>query len=143
MKMMTSPKIIFLMILAVMLITPGAAAVDINSTIVEPGDQAYVQFEFWICLFVTTILFLILSFLLPRCTDICAVLAALFSSVTAYITLSLEFFDTVVVGETVVQVHYLAHHSWLAMLMLAVFVVCVINVFRVSFDLYWNKNLKG
>lgn len=131
------------MILAVMLITPGAAAVDINSTIVEPGDQAYVQFEFWICLFVTTILFLILSFLLPRCTDICAVLAALFSSVTAYITLSLEFFDTVVVGETVVQVHYLAHHSWLAMLMLAVFVVCVINVFRVSFDLYWNKNLKG
>lgn len=143
MKMMTSPKIIFLMILAVMLITPGAAAVDINSTIVEPGDQAYVQFEFWTCLFVTTILFLILSFILPRCTDICAVLAALFSSVTAYITLSLEFFDTVVVGETVVMVHYLAHHSWLAMLMLAVFVVCVINVFRVSFDLYWNKNLKG
>lgn len=131
------------MILAVMLITPGAAAVDINSTIVEPGDQAYVQFEFWICLYLTTILFLILSFLLPRCTDICAVLAALFSSVTAYITLSLEFFDTVVVGETVVQVHYLAHHSWLAMLMLAVSMVCVINVFRVSFDLYWNKNLKG
>lgn len=139
---MASPKILIFMILAAVLITPGAA-VDTNSTIIEPGDQAYVQFEFWTCLFVTTILFLILSFILPRCTDICAVLAALFSSVTAYITLSLEFFDTVVVGETVVMVHYLAHHSWLAMLMLAVFVVCVINVFRVSFDLYWNKNLKG
>lgn len=139
---MTSPKIIFLMILAVILITPGAAAVDTNSTIIDPGDQAYVQFEFWICLFATTILFLVLSFILPRCADICAVLAALFSSVTAYITLSLEFFETVVVGETVVQVHYLAHHSWLALLMGAVFIVCAVNVFRVSFDLYWNKNLR-
>ena len=78
------------MVLSVLLISPGSA-VDINSTIIDPGDQAYVQFEFWICLFVTTILFLILSFILPRCTDICAVLATLFASVTAYITLYLEF----------------------------------------------------
>ena len=130
------------MILAAILITPGAMAADTDSVIIEPGDQAYIQFEFWICLFVTTILFLILSFILPRCTDMCAILAALFASVTAYITLSLEFFEVVVVGETVVLVHYLAHHSWLALLMGAVFLVCVLNVVRVSFALYWNKNLR-
>ena len=130
------------MILAAILITPGVMAADTDSVIIEPGDQAYIQFEFWICLFVTTILFLILSFILPRCTDMCAILAALFASVTAYITLSLEFFEVVVVGETVVLVHYLAHHSWLALLMGAVFLVCVLNVVRVSFALYWNKNLR-
>lgn len=130
------------MVLSVLLISPGSA-VDINSTIIDPGDQAYVQFEFWICLFVTTILFLILSFILPRCTDICAVLATLFASVTAYITLSLEFFEIVAVGETAVLVHYTCHHTWLALLMVTVFLVCVLNTFRVAFDVYWLKESKG
>jgi hypothetical protein len=142
MNYLSLKKIIFLMVLSVLLISPGSA-VDINSTIIDPGDQAYVQFEFWICLFVTTILFLILSFILPRCTDICAVLATLFASVTAYITLYLEFFEIVAVGETAVLVHYTCHHTWLALLMLAVFLVCVLNTFRVAFDVYWLKESKG
>lgn len=137
-----SRKIIFLMILSAVLITPGMA-VETNSTIIDPGDQAYVQFEIWVCLFATTILFLILSFVLLRCTDICAILATLFASVTAYITLSLEFFDVVVAGDTAVLVHYTCHHTWLALLMLAVFLVCLVNSFRVAFDVYWFKESKG
>lgn len=144
---MNTSKITSLGILVVILaaiISPGAAAeVNNTSVFIDPGDQAYVQFEIWVCLFATTILFLILSIILPRCNDICAVLAVLFSSVVAYTSLSLEFFDAVVVSDTVVQIHYLAHHSWLALLMLGVFLVCLINVFRVAFELYWTKPTGG
>lgn len=141
---MTSPSkiILTLMVLAAILITPGMA-VETNSTVIDPGDQAYVQYEFWVLLFSVSILFLILSFILPRCADICAVLATLFSSVTAYTTMSLEFFDVSVVNETVVLTHYIAHHPWLAWTMAAVFIVCLINTFRVAFELYWGKNLRG
>ena len=144
---MNTSKITVLVLLGVILaaiISPGAAAeVNNTSVFIDPGDQAYVQFEIWICLFATTLLFLILSIILPRCNDICAVLAVLFSSVVAYTSLSLEFFDTVVVSDTAVQIHYLAHHSWLALLMAGVFIVCVINVFRVAFENYWIKPTGG
>ena len=144
---MNTSKITILGILVVILaamISPGTAAeVNTTSAIIDPGDQAYVQFEIWVCLFATTLLFLILSFILPRCTDICAVLAVLFASVVAYTTLSIEFFETVVVNETAVQIHYLAHHSWLAILMGGLFLVCLINVFRIAFELYWIKPTRG
>lgn len=140
---MTSPSkiIISLMVLAAV-IMPGAAAVETNSTVIDPGDQAYIQFDFWVLLFSATVLFLVLSFILPRCTDICAVLATLFASVATYTTMSIEFFDVSVVNETVVLTHYIAHHPWLAWTMIAVFLVCLINTFRVAFEVYWKKNLR-
>jgi len=144
---MNTSKIIGVLTLVMVLtaiISPGTAAeVNNTSVFIDPGDQAYVQFEIWVCLFATTILFLMASIILPRCNDICAVLAVLFSSVVAYTSLSLEFFETVVVSDTAVQIHYLAHHSWLALLMLGLFLVCLINVFRVAFELYWTKPTGG
>ena len=140
--MTSPPKIILTLMVLAAVIMPGAAAVETNSTVIDPGDQAYVQFEFWVFLFSASLVFLILSFVLPRCTDICAVLATLFSSVAAYITLSLEFFEIIAVGDTAVLVHYTCHHSWLALTVGAVFIVCMLNTFRVAFDVYWNKNLR-
>jgi hypothetical protein len=123
---------------------PAAAAENVTTiekTVIDSGEQAYVQFEIWLVLFVLTFLFFFHSWIFIRNTDITAVLAFVFSGLTAALSGYIEFHSVQVVAMTdgiaIVPISYIAHPPWLQYIMIGMSFIAILNMWRVAKDLYF------
>ena len=116
----------------------------LNTTIIDPGDLAYVPFEIWLVLFVLTFVFFFHAIIARNNTDITAVLTTVLAAVTAYISGFIEFSVVEAVtftdGNTsVVPVSYISHPTWMAYIMLGVFFVGILLVWKNVYEVYFAR----
>lgn len=123
---------------------PAVAAENVTTiekTVIDSGEQAYVQFEIWLVLFILTFAFFFHSWIFIRNTDITAVLAFVFSGITAALSGFIEFHSVQVVAVTdgigVVPVSYIAHPPWLQYIMIMMAFIAILNMWRVAKELYF------
>lgn len=116
----------------------------LNTTVIDPGDLAYVPFEIWIVLFALVFIFFFHSIIFNRNSEITAIISAILAAVTAYLSGFIEFGSVEVVtfatgNSTVQPVSYISHPPWLAYIMLMMFFVGVVNTWRCVHENYLAK----
>lgn len=121
----------------------------LNTTVIDPGDLAYVPFEVWLVLFILTFVFMFHAIIAKNNTDITACITTVLAAVTAWISGFIEFSTVEAVtfadgNTTVVPVSYIAHPIWLAYIMLGVFFVGILLVWKNVYEVYFvgNKNYR-
>jgi len=116
----------------------------LNTTVIDPGDLAYVPFEIWVVLFALVFIFFFHSIIFSRNSEITAIISAILAAVTAYLSGFIEFSSVEVVtfatgNSTVQPVSYISHPPWLAYIMLMMFFVGVVNTWRCVQENYLAK----
>jgi hypothetical protein len=116
----------------------------LNTTVIDPGDLAYVPWEIWVVLFALVFIFFFHSIIFKRNSEITAIISAVLAAVTAYLSGYISFSSVEVVtfatgNSTVQPVSYIAHPTWLAYLMLLMFLVGIVNTWRCVHENYFNK----
>jgi hypothetical protein len=116
----------------------------LNTTVIDPGDLAYVPFEIWVVLFALVFIFFFHSIIFSRNSEITAIISAILAAVTAYLSGFIEFSSVEVVtfatgNSTVQPVSYISHPPWLAYIMLMMFFVGVVNTWRCVHENYLAK----
>jgi hypothetical protein len=113
----------------------------LNTTVIDPGDLAYVPFEIWVVLFALVFLFFFHSIIFKRNSEITAIISTLLAAVTAYLSGYIEFSSVEVVtfatgNSTVQPVSYISHPVWLGWLMMGMFLIGIINTWRCVHENY-------
>ncbi len=141
-----SHSLLFILaLLAVLVIAPVSAANTTvnNATVIDTGYVAYVQFEFWVCLFVLMCACFLHSLVAQRNADITAVIAFVLSVVITAISFSIEFHSVkafLIGSDVVVQPSsYIVHPAWLILLMVGFNLVLVFNIWRAYHETYFKK----
>ena len=124
----------------------------LSTTVIDPGDLAYVPYEIWLVLFAMTFIFFFHAIIAKKNTEITAVIATILAGVTAWISGYIEFFVVEVVtfadgNTTIVPASYIAHPIWLAYVMLGIFFVGIVITWKNVYEMYFLKEkqykLKG
>lgn len=113
----------------------------LNTTVIDPGDLAYVPFEIWVVLFAMVFIFFFHSIIFKRNSEITAVISAILAIVTAYLSGYIEFSTVEVVtfatgNSTVQPVSYISHPIWLAYIMVMMFLIGILNSWRCVHENY-------
>lgn len=116
----------------------------LNTTVIDPGDLAYVPFSIWVVLFAIVFIFFFHSIIFKRNSEITAIISTILAAVTAYLSGYIEFSSVEVVtfatgNSTVQPVSYISHPPWLAYIMVMMFLVGVLNTWRCVHENYFNK----
>lgn len=116
----------------------------LNTTVIDPGDLAYVPFSIWAVLFIMVFIFFFHSIIFKRNSEITAIISTILAAVTAYLSGYIEFSSVEVVtfasgNSTVQPVSYISHPPWLAYIMIMMFLVGILNTWRCVHENYFNK----
>ena len=119
----------------------------LSTTIIDPGDLAYVPYEVWLVLFAMTFIFFFHAIMAKRNTEITAVIATILAGVTAWISGYIEFSVVEAVtfadgNTTIVPASYIAHPNWLAYVMLGVFLVGIVITWKNVYEIYFQGEKK-
>lgn len=114
----------------------------LNTTVIDPGDLAYVPFEIWVVLFALVFIFFFHSIIFKRNAEITAIISTILAAITAYLSGYIEFSSVEVVtfatgNSTVQPVSYISHPAWLAWTMMLMFFVGIINTWRCVHENYF------
>lgn len=113
----------------------------LNTTLIEETGAAYIPSEFYFVLVALAFLFFFFSILVRKSDDINGILAAIFFAAAALLTASVEFISIGYQASSttvyVVPVVYHPYTPYIAYIWGMMFLVCVINLFRI-----WFLNLK-
>jgi len=116
----------------------------LNTTVIDPGDLAYVPWEIWVVLFALVFIFFFHSILFKRNSEITALISTILAAAVAYLSGYISFSSVEVVtfatgNSTVQPVSYIVQPPWLAYLMLMMFLVGIVNTWRCVHENYFNK----
>ena len=119
----------------------------LSTTIIDPGDLAYVPYEVWLVLFAMTFIFFFHAIIAKKNTEITAVIATILAGVTAWISGYIEFSVVEAVtfadgNTTIVPASYIAHPNWLAYVMLGVFFLGIIITWKNVYEIYFQGEKK-
>jgi hypothetical protein len=143
-----TPSLLFILIAITVFVIAPVSAAEFNSTVMDPafidsGPQSYVQFEFWLCLFILTFVCVFHSITFERNADFSAVLGFVLSLIVTALTFNVEFHSvevlTVTGGVIVQPVSYIVHPTWLILLMVGINLVLVFNIYRTYHENYFRK----
>ena len=114
----------------------------LNTTVIDPGDLAYVPFEIWVVLFALVFIFFFHSIIFKRNSEITAIISAILAAITAFLSGFIEFSSVEVVtfasgNSTVQPVSYISHPTWLALTMMLMFFIGIFNVWRCVHENYF------
>lgn len=113
----------------------------LNTTVIDPGDLAYVPFEIWVVLFALVFIFFFHSIIFKRNSEITAIISTILAVITAFLSGYIEFSTIEVVtfasgNSTVQPVSYISHPTWLAWIMMLMFFVGIFNIWRCVHENY-------
>jgi hypothetical protein len=116
----------------------------LNTTVIDPGDLAYVPFAVWAVLFALTFIFLFHAIMAERNIDVTALIATILAGVTAWVSGFIEFSTVEVVtfadgNSTVVPASYIIHPTWLSYIMIGVFLVGILLVWKNVYIVYFTR----
>lgn len=116
----------------------------VNTTVIDPGDLAYVPIEIWAVMFALVIALLLLSLIIKRNSEIMSAMGTVLAAVTAFLSGYIEFSETETVAfasgnSTVQTVSYIVHPPWLAWVMVGFFFLGIVITWKNIHDLYMEK----
>ena len=112
----------------------------LNTTVIDPGDYAYVPFELWAVLFCLVFIFFFHSIIFKRNSEVTAIISTIIAAISAYLSGFISFSNVFAVtfdtgNTTVVPVTYVTP-SWVGYVMLMMFFVGIVNTWRCIYENY-------
>lgn len=113
----------------------------LNTTIIDPGMQAYVPFEIWLVIVLLTVFFFVHALIGKSGTNITAIIAVVLSGVSAWISGFIEFkyLETITFADgntSVIPISYVSHPTWVSYIMLGFFFVSIVLAWRNVYNEY-------